>query len=30
MALVKAKLWEEEDKEAGGMDELMAVLGYKV
>ncbi|CAN1160840.1 DELLA protein GAI [Linum perenne] len=33
MAPEKAKLWveeEEEDKDAGGMDELLAVLGYKV
>lgn len=26
----KAKIWEEEQEQAGGMDELLAVLGYKV
>ncbi|KAJ6369613.1 hypothetical protein OIU76_027957 [Salix suchowensis] len=30
MATGKGKLWVEDDQDAGGMDELLAVLGYKI
>jgi hypothetical protein len=30
MATEKGKLWVEDDQDEGGLDELLAVLGYKI